>query len=323
MDQPPIAAARSVSKRWGRTSALSDVSFELTSGVTALIGPNGAGKTTLISLLLGLTRRDGGALEVFGRDPQTEGLHLRGDLGYSPEHHLLPGDMRADDFVRLMAEVRGIPPKEARIRASDALWLVGLGEERHRHLSTMSTGQRQRVKLAQAVVHSPLLVFLDEPTDGLDPIQRRAMLETIRDIATNRGIDFVVSTHILDEVERLCDRVILLDGGRVVLQGAVDELLRSEGAVLVSVDDGAERLHQELTRRGLEVVPVSPSTLRVTTGDEQRLSSAGERVADDRDVTVEIVDAVARLGLALRELTQRTSGLQDVFAAARTETASR
>ena len=167
-------------------------------------------------MMLGLHAPDEGTLTVLGLDPTHVGPEVRSRLGYSPEHHEVPPDVRAVDFVRHLGEVHGLPHREATNRASDVLWLVGLGEERFRPLGTMSTGQRQRVKLAQALVHDPALLLLDEPTDGLDPVQRDDMLPIIRRIDTTFGIDVVLSSHLLEEVERICDAAVILRDGRVV-----------------------------------------------------------------------------------------------------------
>ncbi len=156
-------------------------------------------------------------------------------VGYGPERNVFPDEMPASDFVKHLAEVRGMPRQEARGRASDALWLVGLGEERFRPLGTMSTGQRQRVKLAQALAADPSMVLLDEPTDGLDPVQRDEMLALIRQINAEYGIDVLLSSHLLEEVERICDHVVALDAGRLVAQGRLDELVGQDDGVVVEL----------------------------------------------------------------------------------------
>ena len=179
--------------QFGSQRALDALDVTVESGVTGLVGANGAGKTTLMSILLGLRTPTAGTATVLGLDPAQDGTRLRALVGYGPERNQFPEDMPASDFVKHLAEVRGMPKAEARARASDALWLVGLGEERFRALGTMSTGQRQRVKLAQAIAADPSLVFLDEPTDGLDPVQRDEMLVLIRQISTAFGIDVVLS----------------------------------------------------------------------------------------------------------------------------------
>ena len=189
----PIIEAQGVVKQYGTKTVLDGATFSVTHGITGLLGANGAGKTTLIGMTLGLHRPTKGTLKVLGLDPNRAGPDVRSRIGYSPEHHTLPGDVHAHDLVRHIAEIHGLPRREATYRASDALWQVGLGEERFRPISTMSTGQRQRVKLAQAIAHDPGLVLLDEPTDGLDPVQRDDMLALIRRIGSEYGIDIVLS----------------------------------------------------------------------------------------------------------------------------------
>src|SRR5688500_12176416 len=229
----PIVSATGVAKRWGSTDALRGATFEIGRGITGLLGANGAGKTTLLGLMLGMHRPDGGHLEVLGRDPWTLGPEVRALVGYAPEHDCLPEDVRAHDVVRHMAEVHGLPTREAQTRASDALWEVGLGEERFRAVGTMSTGQRQRVKLALAIAHDPEVVLVDEPTNGLDPVQREQMLALIRRVGHGLGLDVILSSHLLDEVERVADSVVIIDGGRTMRSGRLDDLRGVDRAELL------------------------------------------------------------------------------------------
>ena len=245
-----VVEGTGLTRRFGRTTALDGATFTVAAGVTGLLGANGAGKTTLLGLMLGLHRPDAGTLAVLGLDPTRAGPAVRARIGYSPEHHRLPPDTRAHDFVRHLAEIHGLPRRDATNRASDALWSVGLGEERFRPVGTMSTGQRQRVKLAQAIAHDPDLVLLDEPTDGLDPVQRDDMLALIRRIGTEFGIHVVVSSHLLDEVERICDAVVILREGRVVASGSMRELTGQGRGVLVEVDGEVAEVGRLLAAEG-------------------------------------------------------------------------
>ena len=231
-----LVTARQLHKRYDSFVALASVDFEIQRGVTGLLGANGAGKTTILGMVLGLHPTDGGSLEVLGIDPWSAGSNVRTFLGYAPEHHTLPPDVPAADFVRHVAELHGLPRSEATTRASDALWLVGLGEERFRPMGTMSTGQRQRVKLAQAIAHDPQLVLLDEPTDGLDPLQRDNMLELIRSISDKYGIDVILSSHILEEVEQVCDGVVIIGDGKTIASGSLDELRSSRAAAGITIE---------------------------------------------------------------------------------------
>jgi ABC-2 type transport system ATP-binding protein len=299
-----IVRAQGVVKRWGSTAALTGATFEIGSGITGLLGANGAGKTTLLGLMLGMHRPDGGTLEVLGRDPWTLGPEVRARVGYAPEHDALPEDVRAHDVVRHFAEVHGLPRREAQTRASDALWEVGLGEERFRAVGTMSTGQRQRVKLALAIAHDPEVVLLDEPTNGLDPVQREQMLALIRRVGHDLGLDVILSSHLLDEVERVSDSVVIIDAGKTVRSGRLDDLRGLDRAeLLVELDEpagGADRLVAELAGRGVTAVA----------------EGALLAVALEGDAVYDVVrDAIAELGLGVRRLERRTASLEDVFLA--------
>ncbi|MCU1375817.1 MAG: transporter ATP-binding protein [Actinomycetia bacterium] len=296
-----VVRGTSVVKRWGRTTALAGATFRIDGGVTGLLGANGAGKTTLLGMVLGLHRPDEGSLEVLGLDPATAGPKVRERIGYAPEHDALPPDVRAHDLVRHLAEVHGLPNREATARASDALWQVGLGEERFRPIGTMSTGQRQRVKLAAALAHDPLLLLLDEPTNGLDPVQRESMLDLIRRIGHEFGISVVLSSHLLEEVERVCDGVVILSEGRVVAEGTLDELRTGDGGLVVDIDGDAGPLAFRLRAGGLAVEQ-----------EGSRLVVEGaEDVAADA-----VRDAAAHLDVGLRRVQRKTATLEDVFLAA-------
>jgi ABC-2 type transport system ATP-binding protein len=298
----PVVVARRVVKRYGSTIALAGLDAEIGPGITGLLGSNGAGKTTFISLALGLRSRDGGELTVLGRDPATAGIEVRSRIGYAPEHHDLPAELAATEFVRHLAEMHLLPRRAAVQRANDALWLVGLGEERFRPVGLMSTGQRQRVKLAAAIAHDPELVLLDEPTDGLDPVQRTEMLALIRRIGTEFGMHIVVSSHHLEEVERICDAVVIVEAGSVVEAGILTELREGPEGLVVEVDERAGELAEALRARGLDV-----------TLEGQLLVLEVAEGAHDA-----IRDAVAELGVGLRRLQPRGRTLEDVYLGAGT-----
>jgi ABC-2 type transport system ATP-binding protein len=300
---PTVISARGVVKRFGRTVALAGLDAEIGHGITGLLGSNGAGKTTFISLVLGLRSRDAGELVVLGRDPTTAGIEVRSRIGYAPEHHDLPSELAATDFVRHLAEMHLLPRRAAVQRANDALWLVGLGEERFRPVGTMSTGQRQRVKLASAIAHDPELVLLDEPTDGLDPMQRTEMLALIRRIGSEFGMHIVVSSHHLEEVEQICDAVVIIEGGEVMRAGTLADLRRGPEGLLVEVDERSDELASILVARGLEVTTLDGGVVLLEAGDE----------AYDA-----VRDSVAHLGLGLRRLEPRGRTLEDVYLGANT-----
>ena len=301
-----VVTASGLVKRWGATTALAGADVDVGPGITGLLGSNGAGKTTLIRMLLGLHPPDAGTLQVLGLDPTRAGSEVRARVGYAPEHDALPADMRAHDLVRHMAEVHGLPRREAVSRASDALWHVGLGEERFRPVGTMSTGQRQRVKLAAAFVHDPALLLLDEPTNGLDPVQRDEMLALVRRIGTEFGIDVVLSSHLLEEVERVCDAVVILADGVVAASGTLASLRTGEDVVVVDVIGDPSSLVAELGHVG--------SSLEVV-GSRVTVALPADPAAVDTTYDA-IRDAVVATATPLRRLQRRIATLEEVFLAA-------
>ena len=300
-----IVETQALTQRFGSTVALDGLDLQMQSGVTGLVGANGAGKTTLLNAMLGLLVPTSGSVTVMGFDPHRSGNRVRAMVGFAPERNVLPDEMRAVDFVRHLAEVQGLPRNEARNRASDSLWLVGLGEERTRTLGTMSTGQRQRVKLAQAIASDPELVLLDEPTDGLDPVQRIEMLTLIAQISRDFSMDVVLSSHLLDEVERVCDHVVALDAGRLVACGPISELIGAGDGItleLVEVSEPAgsvEAVESTLRSGGLDVRR-SEATLRLRGADFDELCDRAR-------------DAVAEAGARIRRLETGRRTLEDIF----------
>jgi ABC-2 type transport system ATP-binding protein len=294
-----IATADHVQRKFGNVLALSDVTFELQKGVTGLLGANGAGKTTLISLFLGVLRPDAGKLEVLGMDPLKAGYKLRQRIGYAPEDDRFPPDVKASELVRHFAEMRGIPHRAAVVRASEVLFEVGLGEERFRPIGTMSTGQRQRVKLAQALVHDPELVLLDEPTNGLDPIQRDDMLALVRRIGTDLGFTVLISSHLLGEVEQVSDFIVMLEGGRVAHSGSMKGLLGGDAPMVVEVVTGAKRLADFLSSKGFAAS--AKDDLRLT------VPASAEGVQDA------VVAGVVELDLEMRRMERGAASLGELF----------
>lgn len=301
----PVISAQAVTKSWGPHEVFSDVTADVPPGVTGLLGSNGAGKTTLLGMLLALHRPDSGTLRVLGEDPTTAGPELRTHIGYSPEHHDLPNDVLAQDLVRHVALLHGLPKREATTRSSDALWLVGLGEERARPVGTMSTGQRQRVKLAMAVAHGPKMVMLDEPTDGLDPVQRDDVLELIRTIGTEFGIHVLLSSHLLEEVERIADNVVILSNGRVRAAGPLAELRVGDGPMTAVVDEGVDDVVATLRSRGF-AAGASHNRIEIT-GLASGGSTTAEILADA------MRDAIADHGVPLRRMEPSRQTLEDLF----------
>jgi ABC-2 type transport system ATP-binding protein len=284
-----LVAAGGVSKRFGSVQALDDVSVEITASATGLLGANGAGKSTLMKALLGLVQPDAGTLEVLGIDVARHPEEVRRRLGYMPERDCLPLEMSARDLVVHMAELRGLPRRAAVLRASEVLFQVGLEEERSRLIGTFSTGMKQRTKLAQAIVHAPELVVLDEPTNGLDPSGREEMLSLVRRLSRDLEIAVLLSSHVLEDVTRTCDAVVVLRDGRLVASERIAEM---EGAgdagVLVRVSGDAEVFAAALRDRGLQVT-ARDGALEVGGQGEAAVLDAVRDTAADTGVGLRVV----------------------------------
>lgn len=301
----------SLSKRFPRVTALDRLTLDIGSGVTGLVGANGAGKSTLIKILLGLSPASEGRAEVLGMDVRSEGQAIRARVGYMPEHDCLPPDVSATEFVVHMARMSGLPSAAARERTADTLRHVGLYEERYRPIGGYSTGMKQRVKLAQALVHDPDLVLLDEPTNGLDPAGRDDMLGLIRRIHTDFGISVLVTSHLLGELERTCDHVVVIDGGSLLRSSSTTDFTRSTAVLAVEVTDSDEHPN------GIEVLRKALDARGVRTEDGGAgLPGAGRilLLTADGDDTYDLVrDTVAGLGLGLVRMEQRRHHISEVF----------
>lgn len=298
-----IIEATGLTKRYGKQTAIGGLDVAIPPGAIGLLGANGAGKTTFLRLLLGLTLPDSGTASVLGYDTRRDPIRIRQYVGFMPESDCLPRDTTAADFVGHMAEMSGLPSRKARQRAADVLYHVGLDEERYRLIKGFSTGMKQRVKLAQALVHDPGLVFLDEPTNGLDPAGRDEMLALISRIHEQLGISVVVSSHILEDIERVCSFVVIIDGGRLLLARPIDDHSASEGEILLQVDADREQFAGELAARGLRVRQL-----------EGGASGPELGVAPDADTSYDIIrDTVAEMNLGLRSLRPRSSSLEEVY----------
>jgi ABC-2 type transport system ATP-binding protein len=288
----------------GDVTALDGLTVSFAPGVTGLIGANGAGKSTLIKVLLGLLDPTQGMAKVLGLDCVKDGMRIRQLVGYMPEHDCLPPDVSATEFVTHMGRMSGIPAAASRERAAEALRHVGLHEERYRQIGTYSTGMKQRVKLAQALAGDPRLLLLDEPTNGLDPAGRNAMLELIAKIGEEFGISIVVASHLLGEIERICDSLVAIEAGRLLRADTIDSFTKASQLLVVEVEEGLARLEQELARRGLAPRAYKHSLLVPIGGDG----------TDDTDGTFNAVrDAVADLELPLSRLERRRHHVEELF----------
>lgn len=293
-----------LTKRFGQVTALSDLSVDIFHGVVGLVGANGAGKSTLIKILLGLLPATSGSARVLDLDVAVSGAEIRERVGYMPEHDCLPPDVAATDFVVHMGRMSGLPATAARERTADILRHVGLYEERYRPIGGYSTGMRQRVKLAQALVHDPELVLLDEPTNGLDPAGRDDMLGLIGRINTDFGISVLVTSHLLGELERVCDHIVVIDGGQLLRSSSTADVTAASSVLLVEVDEGSEALVHALTRAGLDVAVAG------------RLLEVGLRDGTTYDA---VRDAVVEAGVGLIRMERRHHRMAEIFAAARTQ----
>ena len=275
--------------RYGRALALADVSVRFDSGALGLLGPNGAGKSSLLRTLLGFIAPAAGTVQVLGNTIGRDAHRLRRRIGYHPEDDVLLPGMNAVAAVTLCGQLAGLTRGDALQRAHEILFFVGLGEVRYRLATTYSQGMRQRLKLAQALVHDPELLILDEPTNGLDPTGRREMLRLIRDLATAKGIHLVLSSHLLPDVEFVCDQVVLLDKGRVLASGRMEDLLRGAHATYeVRVKGARDAFEAALVQRGASCTPTPRGTLLVhTPGRDVRLvfAAATESACQIRQLT--------------------------------------
>jgi ABC-2 type transport system ATP-binding protein len=295
-----IIATQHLTKTYGgRVNALADLTVTVEPGVIGLVGANGAGKSTFIKIMLGLIAPTGGSVRVFDLDPTVEPDKVRALVGYMPENDCLPADVSASEFVTHLGRISGLPRTAARERASEALRHVGLYEERYRQIGGYSTGMKQRVKLAQALVHDPDLLLLDEPTNGLDPAGRDAMLALVHRIGTEFGISVVVCSHLLGEVEQICDSLIAIEAGRLLRADRISAMTTASDVLAVEVSEGTEELAAALRQIGLDV----------QTDGRLLLVPLDEEATYDR-----ILRVVADLDLPLHRLDQRRHRVAELFA---------
>ncbi|UNS97839.1 ABC transporter ATP-binding protein [Streptomyces tubbatahanensis] len=309
-----VIAIESLSKRYPRVTALDRLTVGVEPGVTGLVGANGAGKSTLIKILLGLAPATEGTASVLGMDVATQGGAIRERVGYMPEHDCLPPDVSATEFVVHMARMSGLPTTAARERTADTLRHVGLYEERYRPMGGYSTGMKQRVKLAQALVHDPRLVLLDEPTNGLDPVGRDEMLGLIRRVHTDFGISVLVTSHLLGELERTSDHIVVIDGGKLLRSSTTADFTQRTAVLAVEVTDtdahpdGTAALREALRQAGCAPHDPGPAdAVAPGAGHLVTLDLADESVYDT------VRDTAAHLGLGLVRMEQRRHQISEVF----------
>ncbi len=300
----PIIQTDDLIKRFGSFTALNRIDLAVPPGAIGLLGPNGAGKTTLLRILLGLARPTAGSASVLGCDVARQGIQVRERVGYMPEAESLPSNATAADFVGHMAEMSGLPKTEARQRAADVLYQVGLDEERYRLIGGFSTGMKQRVKLAQAIVHDPSLVFLDEPTAGLDPPGRDDMLQLVDRIYRMMGISVVLSSHILEDIERVCDYVVIINSGQLVLAQPIGGAPAEGAALSIQIDGDAAVFVQRLNALGIDD---ARQRERMTGLPEIVIRHPSDKVYDA------VRDTAVALDVPLVSMTGRTRSLEDLY----------
>jgi ABC-2 type transport system ATP-binding protein len=297
-----IAATEGLTVRYGAAVAVRDLTLEIPAGCTGILGPNGAGKTTLIKSLLGFFRPSSGTARVMDLDVATQELEIRARVGLMPESDChIPG-MNAVTFVAYAGELAGMPSRAALRRAHEVLEYCGLGEARYRNVETYSTGMKQRIKLAQALVHGPGILILDEPTNGLDPAGREEMLALVRDISHDKGLSVMVSSHLLPDIERTCDQVILMQKGQLAAQGAVEDLRKTNGRLYeIEVQIAVLAFEQALEWRSLEVVSQVGARYRVVAPPEMA------------DVARAVFEAAREAGAQVRGVMPARRSLEEVF----------
>ena len=301
----PVVLADQLTVRYGKNAALKDVTAVFPGGAVGLLGPNGAGKSTLLKSLMGFLVPEKGSMKVLGLDVATSPLEIRERIGYMPESDShIPG-MNAVSFVAYCGQLSGLPAVDAMQRAHEVLYYVGLGEARYRNLETYSTGMKQRIKLAQAIVHDPDLLFLDEPTNGMDPKGRDEMLALIHDLAHKKNVNLILSSHLLPDVEFTCDHVVVMDKGTVATYGPIEALKGTHGRVYeLRIKGDQAKFIEALKAAGYEVKDNDQDVLRVF-------------VPGATDDSTKVLFALAaRERVQVRHLRPSLPTLEDVFAKA-------
>jgi ABC-2 type transport system ATP-binding protein len=302
---------------YGKNQALKNVTARFAKGAVGLLGPNGAGKSTMLKALLGFVKPDQGRMRVLDMDVAQSPLGIRARIGYMPESDShIPG-MNAVSFVAYCGQLAGLPAVDAVQRAHEVLYYVGLGEARYRNIETYSTGMKQRIKLAQALVHDPDLLFLDEPTDGMDPKGRDEMLELVRDLGHNKGVSLILSSHLLPDVEYTCDYVVVMDKGQVAAQGPINELKGPAGRVYeLRVKGDLIGFIEYLRKAGMDVHGTDEDVMRVFVPDAITTAAAGLAGAPRENAHSAIFKLAAQFGVQVRHLRPSVPTLEDVFAKA-------
>ena len=290
----PLISARDLTKSYPGVQALDGLTVDIEPGIIGFVGANGAGKSTFLRILLGLLQPTSGSVSVLGFDVQSDAMEVRKLVGYMPEHDCLPLDVSGTDFVTHMGQISGLPFVAARERAAEMLRHVGLHEERYRLIGTYSTGMKQRIKLAQALTHDPRLLLLDEPTNGLDPEGRDEMLALVERTGREFGIAVVLTSHLLGEIERVCEYLLAIDAGKLQYAGSVSAFTERSRRLLVEIDDEVPEFAAQLRASGLEVEG---------NGRELRVVLANDQVYDVvRDVAAALSVPLSRMEVSRHKL---------------------
>ncbi len=295
-----VIRTKGLTKDYGTTRALDSVDFEIAAGATGLLGPNGSGKSTLIKCLLGLIEPSEGTGDVLGHDISTEGAAIRSRIGYMPEYDCLHGGLQAIHQVTYSGELLGMNPSVAQQRAHEVLEYVGLREQRYRAIETFSTGMKQSTKLACALIHDPDLIVCDEPTNGLDPQIREFMLNTMKQILSEGKRSLLMSSHLMDDVEEICDSILMIHKGKVIARGKIEDLKAIDREIEVHVWGGTEKLERALKRTGM-LVRRSGRVLRIR--------------RDDEDTMKIILGTAAAEEVQIRRMFDHEASLEDLFLA--------
>ncbi len=294
---------KDLSFRYGPIQALDGVTMSLGEGAVGLLGPNGAGKSTLLRILLGFLVPEKGEGRVLDYDIRRDQAMIRRSVGYMPESDCFIAGMDAVTFTSYFGELSGMPRREAMKRAHEVLFYVGLGEARYRLLDTYSAGMKQRLKLAQALVHDPKLLFLDEPTSNLDPTGRAEVLDLIEDIATKKSIQVILSSHILDDIESICASVVILNKGRLAAEGRMEDLRASRVSLFeLRIKGGGEAFRKDLEASGCRIEETEDGLVKV--------------YMPEGAARMDIFRAAARTGVQLRYFVKSRTSLEDLFAGA-------
>ena len=295
----PVIELEGLGVRFGKRDILKGLTCSLSGRTIGLLGPNGAGKSTLINTLLGFYQPSAGTARIFGHDIRTQTKQIRSVVGYMPENDAFIANMTAVSFIRFMGELSGLPSEAALERAHESLFYVGLGESRYRKVGTYSLGMKQLAKLAQAIVHGPKLIILDEPTNGLDPPARQRMIRMIKEMRQVHDVHIVLCSHLLRDVEEICEEVLILKDGRIVHYSNLEEE-RKANRHFVEMEPVGDSAGFALALEGMGCeCALSANRLKAVLSDGMEIRDI-YRLAAERDIQ-------------LRRLNYRRDTLEDIF----------